>query len=468
MRELARSLLRLPWEMSRQGMEQLESILAPDSQGSPIARARKSLDAALTAAEDELDRRVLDAVQAVEGLPEDFWGPLAASATRPPMTGATVKQGIDWTQQTAQWLASMPLDEAARLALREFDNRLQSFGTFRYVDALLGIGPQDPRRLATRIAAARRLDPYTAVWAIEGLGHHWAQHRPSPDGAGLLADEPGLPADALIALHAGMGLVLARDALAPAAANPTDAGAVGAALDDFARRCRRAARPGYEGVALEACGLVGRTLYPQLVAPVDRALEASDPELLAYFWHGMGRGAYFLPTHFIPGHRGAGRAVDLLLREAPHSLGQRNALAGLAWPLVLVNVRHPEVAEAFLGRHGEDLAGRSFGDGVGAALAAWRDLTGDGSYNRMWLEHEPDPGDRDLVQWWDTQIRTPCKAAEDCYAAARAHGAFGELFRHHPLEDLEEALKQAAPRAPTPQSPASGPPDAPAPGPRRS
>lgn len=421
MQEMARTALRLPWEMARFGLEQFESLLAADNRDSLLARTRQNLDAALRAAEAGFDGAVFEAVQALESMPETAL-----------LDGGSAKAGADWTRQAVAWLEDLTPGEDGRLALREFGNRLQSFSTFRFVDAALGIGPGDTRPLGEWIARARELDDYTAVWAIEGLGHWWAERRPSPDGAGLLADESDLPDDALIALHAGTGLSLARQALEPAAADPA---ALGAALDDFRRRCERAARPGYVDVALEALGLVGRTLYPGLVPAIDQILQASDARLLALFWHGMGRGSYFLPSHFLPGDPGAARALRLLESEAPHETARANALAGLAWPLTLVNIRHPEIVEAALGKN-PALAGGAFADGIGAALLAWRDLTGTEAYNRLWLAHEPDAGDRDRVQAWDECVVGPCRQATDCYAAVKEKKAFGGLFRRLSLAEV--------------------------------
>jgi hypothetical protein len=431
MREVARSALRLPWEMTRLGLEQFEKMLAPDNRDSLLARTRAGVAEAVEAAESGFDDMVFETVKALESMAAN--GPL-------PVDSADAKRGVDWTKEAAAWLESLAPGDGSRLALREFGNRLQSFGTFRYVDTLLQIGPDDNRPLAALVGLARGLDPYTAVWAIEGLGHWWAERRPSPEGAGLLADETDLPGDALVALHAGMGLSLARQALALVPTGGDDA-AVARALDDFRGRCARAARPGYVEVALEALGLVGRTFYPSLVAAIDRVLLEDDPQLLALFWHGMGRGAYFLPSHFVPGHPGAGRALRLLEDETAHETGRRNALAGLAWPLTLVNIRHPEVVEAALAQH-RGLAGAAFADGVGAALVAWRDLTGSDAYNRLWLQYEPYAGDRDLVQSWDTCIVTPCRKAMELYPALKERGTFGELFSHAPLDQL---VQQSAP-----------------------
>ena len=70
---------------------------------------------------------------------------------------------------------------------------------------------------------------------------------------------------------------------------------------------------------MEALGLVTRLRCPELVRIVDWRLSAIDPELVGYFWHGVGRGLYFLPLNALPCASSSWRAVgDGARRGTPH------------------------------------------------------------------------------------------------------------------------------------------------------
>src|SRR6185369_8249429 len=89
---------------------------------------------------------------------------------------------------------------------------------------------------------------------------------------------------------------------------------------------------------------------PQMLRRLDDQLERKDENLRDYFWHGGGRGIYFTATNLLPdGH--TGRALGMISAEPPHESGRRNALAGLAWAMTLVNFRHPEILAHFLNHY---------------------------------------------------------------------------------------------------------------------
>ena len=69
----------------------------------------------------------------------------------------------------------------------------------------------------------------------------------------------------------------------------------------FVQLCRDNSRPGYEGAAYESLGLVARFWNSPLVPVVDRVLCKIAPEVLGYFWHGVGRSLNFLPLYAVPG-----------------------------------------------------------------------------------------------------------------------------------------------------------------------
>src|SRR5262249_30598697 len=135
--------------------------------------------------------------------------------------------------------------------------------------------------------------------------------------------------------------------------------------------CRANSLPQYWPIAFEALGLVVRNLYPGLIAPLDRYFSNRDEDLLAYFWHGIGRGTYFLPADSLPHWSAPWQGFGTCL-QAPHELGQRNAVAGFAWAMALVNLRQPEIVAAFLERHGTNAnKDDAFANGIFSAAAVW-------------------------------------------------------------------------------------------------
>ncbi|RMH21990.1 MAG: hypothetical protein D6696_04380 [Acidobacteria bacterium] len=238
--------------------------------------------------------------------------------------------------------------------------------------ALAALGSAAPASFAGRVAAARRLPPASGLWVLEGLGDAAADgdeplhRRLEREGVAIASWPP---------LHAGLGLALARRFLSALPPAPRD---VAAAVAGFARRCRRQAAPGYAGAVFESLGFVAWNLHPRHLAALDRALAEDDPVRRRYLWHGVGRGLYFSPLCAVPG--GTAVALARAALAPPFAAGRRNAVAGVAWALTLVNLPRPEsfaaaaaVAAPYLDR---ELAA-AFGDGVASALALWHRVYGE-------------------------------------------------------------------------------------------
>jgi hypothetical protein len=448
MRPLTRTLLRLPWTLSQLGLDRLEKTLVAERHGDgPLFKAGDAFDATLRVLGAQFEVLLADAFKAEGYLhAEPVNKALAAFGPTGTVSSEALKWGFDLGSRTADTLAPWIGDGANAVVLQELRNKLHSFSTFRYVDAVLGLAPGDQTSLGELLARVDRLDSYTAVWATEGLGYYYAERarKAGRSTRRLLAEGAvrALPSRYKIALHAGLGLSLARQYLGQL---PYTAGT--RELDRVVRRfmdhCRTAAQPGYAPVSFEALGLVTRLLYPQWVETIDRILAVSLPDQAA-FWHGVGRGLYFLPTNILPASHAAARTLKTLLAEVPHEAARLNAVSGLAWPLSLVNIYHPEVMEAFL-KHQGDLLDRdeAFSVGVGSALITWHDLTEDVSYRTVFCHHQPDPADADAQARWERQIKEPgLRALNQYYDAIRQENAFGELFRYQPLADLVASLKQ--------------------------
>jgi hypothetical protein len=340
---------------------------------------------------------------------------------------------FDALQQSAAAFSRFVPGRENQLAWQELQRKLRAFVLFEHVDTALDLPPLADVSLSMMVARAAALGPHLAVWATEGLGHYYAERAwAGAPPQRLLNDErtSELPAWSLIPLHTGMGLSVANRVLAqlgPACASSE----IGSALARFVNLCRDNARVGYAEAAVEALGLVARNLYPQLVMLIDEHLATSDEELLAYFWHGVGRAIYFAPTNFLPCADARRRAVESALDEPPHELGRRNALAGLAWALALVNLEQPEIIETVLRQEGERLTGSdAFANGIGSALAVWQDAAPDDPALAAFLRHQPAV---DVAEQWRRHVQLPAvEALQQVYPAFKAQQRLGELFRYQP------------------------------------
>jgi hypothetical protein len=289
------------------------------------------------------------------------------------------------------------LPDAAQTEWRELENKLHAFEWFRCAGACLGLDAAAPAPLARPAARADALpDAYTGLWAMEGLGYAGARA-----AAGAVATD-GVPARSVVPLSTGAALAAAELLLA--------GGADRERVRRWLARCRDAAVPGFPELAAEALGLVARTLDPWRLPRLDELLAAADPALAEYLWHGAGRGLYFAPMHLLPWSGGCRRAFAKARSEPPHAAGRRNATAGLAWALTLVNVRSPEVAEACLGGCGEEAgAEEAVANGASSALLVWRQWAGADRLLDGFLAHRPAAAGRALR--WRRRVVEPCRAA---------------------------------------------------------
>lgn len=274
-----------------------------------------------------------------------------------------MKMTFDVMRQSAGLVQSLLPSEDSRVSWQEFQNKLEAFTSFAYADTQLGELADAGLREAVHAAAA--LGPYASVWSMEGLGHREAERlwKRRPSTYGIISH--GLPARSLIPLHAGMGLSFACRSL-------ESGGDVRDRLARFFDLCEVNSLDGYFGAAYEALGLIARNLYPEWVRAIDRALEF-DTELLSYFWHGVGRGIYFVPTNFPTLASAPWRSISMARQEPPHELASLNALSGLIWAFTLVNIRHPQLLGALVEHHGEELLrNEGYWNGLGSALMVWR------------------------------------------------------------------------------------------------
>ena len=446
-RECTKSMMAFWWALSLFGAEQAAKILAPRQAG-PVRLREADAFAAIAHATitqfgdasravfqtgDQLQRGVVDLMCSLGTL----------EALTPRHMTKMAFGAMQWSVEVFKFL--IPEGEN-RWVWQEFQNKLQAFDLFEHVDVTLHLpsGPKVP--LTTLVAKATALGPYLAVWAMEGLGRYYAEthweHQSMPPHL-LTADQVRtLPENSLIPLHTGMGLSLAERLLATLRPRSSEAD-IDSVLQQFIALCQDHSREGYAGAALEALGLVTRLRYPELVRSVDRRLSAIAPDIVGYFWHGVGRGLYFLPINALPCSSSNWRAIEMAQGEAPHRLARLNALGGLAWAVTLVNIRHPAILETFLKRYGDVLAANdAFSAGVGSALMIWHDMDRGDAYLRALLQYQPDAANPRLAQLWNSQVMKPSRAAlPRYYDVLKACHGLGELFRYQPLPALVHRLK---------------------------
>jgi len=353
-----------------------------------------------------------------------------------------MKLSFDLMQQSANVFRFFLPAHDAQIAWQEFQNKLQTFTLFEYVDSVLDLPAAADVPLSALVAKLARLEPFLAVWAAEGIGHYHAER--SGVSHGLLNDSRvgAAPEKSLIALHAGMGLSFANRVLetVPTRSAGSD---LQSALQRFFYLCNKNSIEGYAGVAHESLGLVARNLYPHLVLSIDQELSSSDERLAGLFWHGVGRALYFAPTNFLPCSSSFLRAIEMAEREPVHDLGRTNAMAGLTWAMNLVNLRHPEVMENFLKQYGDQLCSTdAFSNGVSSSIVVWQDSAGNDSSLSQFRRHRPDPSTPRLVELWYRYVRAPSEdALQHFHPVLKRHSCLEEVFRYQSLSTLVARLE---------------------------
>lgn len=259
-------------------------------------------------------------------------------------------------------------------------------------------------RLPARVALAYRLGPFRALWAVEALGFRYAAT--SPELAAGLPPPPlpaaELPDESLLMLHVGLGIALARRDLATCGSERRTSAAVGRFLAD-ARHC---ALPGYLDSVTEPLGVVARFQHPRRVAAIGRALAWRAPELVPWYWHGVGRCLLFLPSSFLPLPEASWRAARRLAREVPAGAPRSRARVGWACGLTLVHMRHPWLVADLLRRHGAEIEAApdgfaaDFREGVAEAVDLRCEVTPGGrELVEAYLAHRPAAGRRTADRW---------------------------------------------------------------------
>jgi hypothetical protein len=269
------------------------------------------------------------------------------------------------------------LARTRRPALEECADKLRVLRDFE--DPASALGPLwEEVSLRELVEAAYHRIPDDAVWVTEGLACLVADRLRSCDGASdgvvirrLLAD---LPPAARVPAHAGVGLSISWTRLVELR-RASEPAAIRRGLERFVREAEASALEGSVETVLDSLGFATRLLFPGLVPRIAPELEAVDERLPYWFWHGFGRALYFTPASFLPRTDSAWRAVGRAHSEPPSPAARDHAVEGLAWPLLMVHVRAPEVIARLLERHGELAESVPFRRGLEAAIAVWKRST---------------------------------------------------------------------------------------------
>jgi hypothetical protein len=333
----------------------------------------------------------------------------------------------------------------AAIGYVELDNKVRAFHFFENEVAHLESRQTILLPGAAIRDARERLGHEQAVWATEGIGYELFERgrrtgRPTRDLFAATSDD--VPPGSWTVLHTGMGMALAEMGIegARSAHGPS---ALKARLEGHLQSCRDSARAGYVELAFEPLGLVTRLLGADLVLPFAEQFDRIGSVWSDLFWHGVGRGLYFLPVNLAPSRSAPWVGLRMCRTEPPNEAARRNAAAGFAWAVTLVNLRRPAVVEAFLDEH----LGGADGDapvaqGVLSALLLWHEATRGSRELRQFVGHVAEPERRSL---WQRVVRGPFEEAARSFellGTPDRERRVSELFRYR--EGAGSGAKQLA------------------------
>jgi len=246
-----------------------------------------------------------------------------------------------------------------------------------------GRRPDSRAALLSLIDRAYCQAPFAVPFVLEAIGLQAC----SADGGGLALTlaGPDLPTSALILLHAGLGLATGRTVLRR---GPGRAGT--APIERALARIAELAHPEYAAVATEALGLYLGSFRPRLLAPALARLQEVDRQAAGFTAHGAGRAFYFRPARLLPLPDSAWRALRQCRREIACPELALEAEKGVIFAFVFVNLHRPQVAEALLLRHGDEIERlEAWLPGSTAALLARAMTAPDDPGIERFLDHRP-------------------------------------------------------------------------------
>ena len=448
MKKFIKTMFGFSWSMTLLSVQQMTNTFAADIEDGQ-KKTGKTFAAVAQTTEAQLSgnfRKVYQKGDSFQnGAIDLFYGAANWNSLSP---RGMMKNAFAFMQYGTGILATILPGESSRVMWQELQNKLTTFNLFTHVDAVLDLPDEPGTPLIVLLQKTVTLDFYSRVWATEGIGYYFAERRLANQETPrrLLSEREtrGVKRESLIALHTGLGLALANCLLAKIERENSIA-EVKTALKKHLELCEANTRAGYTEVTYEALGLVAGNLYPHLLPVLDQELRCLDENLAAYFWHGIGRGLYFTPSDAFSICSSSWRGALLTQSEPPHESGRLNALAGWAWALTLVNIRHPEVVAAFIQQY-EELCCTSdaFTNGVSSAVIIWHEAMVNDEYINSFLQYEDKIADGKQKEQWRKLVRLPCMTAlRDFYPQLREQERIGKLFRYRSLTELEEESNAA-------------------------
>jgi len=357
-----------------------------------------------------------------------------------PLTWADL--ALQVTRRSADGLRLLA-DGSALLAVEELGSKGQVFCLVLNTEEILGVPAAPPFPLYELLAKAYALEPFPALWAVEGLGNAYGNsffaQGITPSGILTGPEAAALPPKSLLMMHAGIGLSFAKtrlDALprgAPFAELRTT-------VADVVHLCRTNSRPGDLGAAYESIGLVTRSFHPDLTAAVDTALREVAPEVVDHYWHGVGRALYFVPINFLP--CSDWEIFESARRTAPDERARLNAVAGAAWGYALVTQRQPAImADLLVGPHGAQLlADGAFANGIASSSMMRFDTTPGAHLVEPFLRYRP--ASPQIAALWDQLVRIPGETALAAYyPVLREKDRLGDIFCYRDLAAFVTGLE---------------------------
>jgi hypothetical protein len=158
---------------------------------------------------------------------------------------------------------------------------------------------------------------------------------------------------------------------------------------------------------------------------IRRELGGWPAELANSFWHGVGRGMYFLPSTLAPIYAMHSYVMVESRRMAPDGAGRKNVFAGIAWAVTLTNLRHPEVIASWLEEQEDEAA---FQNGVASALKFWLLCVPEDQHVARLSSYRPH-GSARIAALWDSIVSNSCEEARRWSAAPGATQSAAVLFR---------------------------------------
>jgi hypothetical protein len=308
--------------------------------------------------------------------------------------------------------------------------------------------PEGKTPLQTIVEKCYALGQFEALWAIEGVGKdlaEWNMERnENPEGILTNTHLDDKWDGAWLMLHAGIGLGFAKHYMERLKSNfgYEDIKHVVVRTVDL---CRANSRPGYYGAAIESLGLVTRFLQnAAFCRKVHQALTEHAPDSVGFYWRGVGRSVYFHPINFMPGFLRPCRAIGMCEAEAPNLEMKETMMSGVAWPLTIVNMTHPQVMEFALANHDDFFSGSpGFFNGVVSTIVMRQDTTPGFPLIKQFMNHKPDPKNRTLCGLWNSKIKGSLETALDTiYPILKKHHHLDQVFRYQSLPALAARLEQ--------------------------